>query len=156
VPARQGRRGEVAVEVTRFLGAVSILIVGAVHAQQYYDAYFSVVPTIGTLFLLSFVGSAVVGAVLLAPVQLLGRKVADLFLVLAALVAIGIALGSLVSLLISEYMPFFGFMESGYRLAIILALASDAATAVFLGAFVLIVARNRLTRSTLTSERNAS
>jgi hypothetical protein len=156
VPAGQGQRGAVAVEVTRFLGAVSVLIVGAVHAQQYYDAYFSVVPTIGTLFLLSFVGSAVVGAVLLAPVQLLGRKVADLFLVLAALGAIGIALGSLVSLLISEYRPFFGFMESGYRLAIILALASDAATAVFLGAFVLIVAHNRLAPPTLTSERNAS
>ena len=46
----------------RYLGAVSILLVGAVHAQQYYDAYFSVVPTIGTLFLLSFIGAGVVGA----------------------------------------------------------------------------------------------
>ena len=155
VSVRSSRRGEVAVEVTRFLGAVSVLIVGAVHAQQYYDAYFSVVPTIGTLFLLSFIGSAVVGAVLLAPVRLLGRKISDPVLVLAALGAIGIALGSVVSLLISEYRPLFGFMESGYRLAIVLALASDAATAVFLGAFVLIVARNRLARSTVTSERNA-
>jgi hypothetical protein len=156
VSVRSSRRGEVAVEVTRFLGAVSVLIVGAVHAQQYYDAYFSVVPTIGTLFFLSFIGSAVVGAVLLAPVRLLGRKISDLVLVLAALGAIGIALGSLVSLLISEYRPLFGFMESGYRLAIVLALASDAATAVFLGAFVLIVARNRLARPTVPSERNAS
>jgi hypothetical protein len=155
VSVRSSRRGEVAVEVTRFLGAVSVLIVGAVHAQQYYDAYFSVVPTIGTLFLLSFIGSAVVGAVLLAPVRLLGRKISDPVLVLAALCAIGIALGSVVSLLISEYRPLFGFMESGYRLAIVLALASDAATAVFLGAFVLIVARNRLARPTVTSERNA-
>ena len=156
VPARSSRRGEVAVEVTRFLGAVSVLIVGAVHAQQYYDAYFSVVHTIGTLFLLSFIGSAVVGAILLAPVRLLGRKVADLLLFLAALGAIGIALGSLVSLLISEYRPLFGFMESGYRLAIVLALASDAATAVFLGAFVLILVHNRLARRTITSARNAS
>ena len=153
---RSSRRGEVAVEVTRFLGAVSVLIVGAVHAQQYYDAYFSVVPTIGTLFLLSFIGSAVVGAVLLAPVWLLGRKISDLVLVPAALGAIGIALGSLVSLLISEYRPLFGFMESGYRSAIVLALASDVATAVFLGAFVLIVAHDRLTRPAVTSERNAS
>ena len=110
VSVRSSRRGEVAVEVTRFLGAVSVLIVGAVHAQQYYDAYFSVVRTIGTLFLLSFIGSAVVGAVLLAPVRLLGRKISDLVLVLAALGAIGIALGTLVSLLISEYTPLFGFM----------------------------------------------
>ena len=156
VSVRSSRRGEVAVEVTRFLGAVSVLIVGAVHAQQYYDAYFSVVPTIGTLFLLSFIGSAVAGAVLLAPVRLLGRKISDLVLVLAALGAIGIALGSLVSLLISEYRPLFGFMESGYRLAIVLALASDTATAVFLGAFVVIVAHDRLARPTVTCVRNAS
>jgi hypothetical protein len=140
LPARSKRRSGVAVEVARYLGAVSILLVGAVHAQQYYNAYFSVVPTIGTLFLLSFIGSGIVGAVLFAPVRRLGRSVGDLILVLAALGAIGIALGSLVSLLISEYTPLFGFMESGYRLAIVLALLFDALTAVFLGIFVAIVA----------------
>jgi hypothetical protein len=72
-----------------------------------------------------------------------GRNAGDLILVLAALGAIGIALGSLVSLLWSEYMPLFGFMESGYRLAIVLALLFDVLTTVFLGLFVLIVARNR-------------
>ena len=133
-------------EIARYFGAVSILLVGAVHAQQYYGAYFSVVPTIGTLFLLSFVGAGVVGAVLLAPVRRLGRNVGDLILVLAALGAIGIALGSLASLLISEYMPLFGFMESGYRLAIVLALLFDGFTAVFLVLFVLIVARQRRLR----------
>jgi hypothetical protein len=130
-------------EVARYFGAVSVLLVGAVHAQQYYSAYFSVVPTIGTLFLLSFIGAGVVGTVLLAPVRRLGRNLGDLTLVLAALGAIGIALGSLASLLVSEYMPLFGFMESGYRLAIVLALVFDALTTVFLGLFVLIVARQR-------------
>jgi hypothetical protein len=143
LPTRPTRHRQLAGEAARYLGAVSILLVGAVHAQQYYAAYFSVVPTIGTLFLLSFVGSGVVGAVLLAPVRRLGRKVGDLILVLAALGAIGIALGSLASLLWSEYMPLFGFMESGYRLAIVLALLFDALTTVFLGLFVLIVSRNR-------------
>ena len=138
VPARPSRT--VAGEVGRYLGAVSILLVGVVHAQQYYDAYFSVVPTIGTLFLLSFIGSAVTGAVLFTPVRRLGRKIGDLILVLAAIGAIGIAVGSLVSLLISEYMPLFGFMESGYRLAIVLALAFDGLTTVCLGVFVLITA----------------
>jgi hypothetical protein len=142
-PARRDRRTEVAGEVTRYLGALSILVVGAIHAQQYYDAYFSFVPTIGTLFLLSFIGSGVVGVVLIAPVRRLGRNIGDLILVLAAFGAIGIALGSLVSLLISEYRPLFGFMESGYRLAIVLTLVFDALTTVFLGAFVLIVARAR-------------
>src|SRR2546429_2881952 len=112
-PARRDRHRNAAGEIARYLGAVSILLVGAVHAQQYYGAYFSVVPTIGTLFLLSFVGSGVAGTLLVAPVRGLGRDIGDLILVLAALGAIGIALGSLASLLVSEYMPLFGFMESG-------------------------------------------
>jgi hypothetical protein len=143
LPARRGRRSEIAIEATRYLGALSILAVGAVHAQQYYAAFFSVVPTIGTLFLLSFVGSGVLGTVLIAPVRRLGRDLGDLVLVLAALGAIGIAVGSLASLLYSEYAPLFGFMESGYRLAIVLALVFDVATTVFLGAFVLMVVRAR-------------
>jgi hypothetical protein len=141
--ARRGRRVDVTAELARYLGAVSILVVGAIHAQQYYDAYFSFVPTIGTLFRLSFVGSAVVGVTLIAPVRRLGRTIGDVILVLAALGAIGIAFGSLVSLLVSEYTPLFGFMESGYRLAIVLTLVFDTLSTVFLGAFVLIVARSR-------------
>ena len=126
--AGRSNRRRVAGEAARYLGAVSILVVGAIHAQQYYDAYFRVVPTIGTLFLLSFIGAAVVGAVLFVPVRLLGERLGDLILSLAALGAIGIALGPLVSLLISEYMPLFGFMESGYRLAIVLTLVFDGLT----------------------------
>ena len=143
LPARRVGRTEAAGEIARYLGALSVLVVGAIHAQQYYDAYFSVVPTIGTLFLLNFVGAGVVGVVLIAPVRRLGRNIGDLILVLAALGGIGIAVGSLVSLLISEYTPFFGFMESGYRLAIVLTLVFDALTTVFLAVFVLNVARTR-------------
>ena len=139
LPARPRLRGYVAGEIARYLGAVSILLVGAVHAQQYYDAYFSIVPTIGTLFLLSFIGAGVVGVVLFAPVRRLGRGVGDLILALAALGAIGIALGTLVSLLVSEYTPLFGFMESGYRLAVVLTLVFDGLTTVFLGCFLLVV-----------------
>ena len=127
-------------EAARYLGAVSILLVGAVHAQQYYGAYFSVVPTIGTLFLLSFIGAGTVGVVLLAPVRRLGKEIGDAVLVFAALGAISIALGTLVSLLISEYTPLFGFMESGYRLAVVLTLLFDVMTTVFLGVFVALVA----------------
>jgi hypothetical protein len=143
LPARPGRRIGVGGEVARYLGALSILLVGVIHAQQYYDAYFSSVPTIGRLFLLSFIGSGVVGITLIAPVRRLGRSIGDLILVLAALGAIGIALGSLASLLISEYRPLFGFMESGYRLAIVLTLIFDSFTTIFLGLLVFIVARAR-------------
>jgi hypothetical protein len=132
--------------VTRWLGAASILMVGGIHAQQYYDAYFSSVPTIGTLFLLSFVGAGIVGAVLIAPVRLLGRGVGDLILALAALGGIGIAVGTFASLLISEYTPLFGFMESGYRLAIVLTLVFDVATTVLLGVFLYTISIDWRTR----------
>jgi hypothetical protein len=97
------RRNQVAGEIARYLGAVSVLAVGAVHAQQYYGAYFSAVPTIGTLFLLSFVGSGVVAVMLLAPVRRLGRGISDVILVLAAVGGIAIAVGSLAGLLVSEH-----------------------------------------------------
>ena len=139
-PHRPRDRQMVAAETARYLGAVSLLGVGAVHAQQYYEAYFYVVPTIGTLFLLNFIGAGVLGVVLLAPARLLGHGVGDVIFALAALGGIGIAAGSLVSLLVSEYTPFFGFMESGYRLAIVLSLLTDGLAIVFLGAFLVLLA----------------
>jgi hypothetical protein len=150
-PLRRDHRRELTGEIARYLGAVSILLVGAVHAQQYYDAYFYVVPTIGTLFLLSFIGAGIVGTVLFAPVRRLGRRVGDLILVVSALGAISIALGTLVSLLISENMPLFGFMESGYRLAIVLTLLFDVLTTAFLGVFLLIIGPRVI--HTITDER---
>ena len=133
-------------EIARFLGAASILMVGAIHAQQYYDAYFYVVPTIGPLFVLTFVGSGIVGAALLAPVRLFGGRIGDLILSVAAVAGIGIALGTLVSLVVSEYTPLFGFMESGYRLAIVLTIVFDVLSAVFLGCFLLVVGPRLLGR----------
>jgi hypothetical protein len=152
-PPRPARHGfEVAGEISRYLTALSLLGVGAVHAQQYYEAYFYAVPTIGTLFLLSFVGSGIIGATLLAPIRrILGAKVGDAVLVLGALGAIGIALGSLVSLVVSEYTPLFGFMESGYRLAIVLALVADGLTTVFALFFVTVLVGTR--RGTLFGRR---
>jgi hypothetical protein len=141
-PTRTG----VAAEIARYLGAASILVVGAIHAQQYYDAYFSYVPTIGTLFLLSFIAAGIVGAALLAPIHRLGR-LGETILALAALGAIGIALGTLVSLLVSEYTPLFGFMESGYRLAIVLTLVFDGLTTAFLSLFLLIVGPRLVSRA---------
>ena len=142
---------QVAAEIARYLGAISILVVGAIHAQQYYGAYFRVVPTIGTLFLLSFIGAGTVGAVLLSPARRLGERLGNLVLTVAALGGIGIAMGTLVSLLISEYMPLFGFMESGWRLAIVLTLVFDGLTTLFLGLFLLVVTPQLVTA--LKSER---
>src|SRR5262249_31391886 len=107
-----------------------------VHAQQYYDAYFSAVPKIGTLFMLNVIGAGAAGLVLLAPVGLLRARLADSILVLAALTGIAVSVGSLVALVASEYTPVFGFMESGYRLAIVLSLLFEGIATILLAAFL--------------------
>ena len=152
-PARAVDRGFLVGEIARYLGALSLVVVGIIHAQQYYYDYFNVVPTIGTLFLLSFVGAGVVGAMLIIPVRRLGRNLGDLILVLAALGGIGIAFGSLAALMISEYTPLFGFMESGYRLAVVLTLIFDSLTSVLLALFVVALARSRRQRAAPMSTR---
>jgi hypothetical protein len=135
-----GKPLEATGELARYVGAVSLFMVAALHAQQYYDAYFSVVPTIGTLFLLNVIGASVAGLILLAPARLLGRRAGDAILVLAALAGIAVALGSFVALIVTEYTPLFGFMESGYRLAIVLSLLFEGIATILLAAFVAIVA----------------
>jgi hypothetical protein len=134
---------EVLAEVARYLGAISLLMVAAIHAQQYYDAYFSAVPTIGRLFMVNIVGASVAGLLLLAPLELLGRRLADAILVLAALAGIGVAAGAFTALIVSEYTPLFGFMESGYRLAIELSLLFEGLATLLLAAFIATVALER-------------
>jgi hypothetical protein len=128
----------------RALGALATLAVGAVHLQQYFKLY-SGVPTIGTLFVLNFIGATVLGAALLAPVERIAGRLA---VTLAALAAIGLAATSFVFLFISERTPLFGFMEPGYDpAAIAAARISEVATVVFLGAF-LVARRTQHRRST--------
>ena len=55
---------------------------------------------------------------------------------LLAAAGVGIALGSFAGLEVSESIGLFGFMESGYRSAIVLSIALDAATVILLGAFL--------------------
>ena len=133
----------VARELSRYLGAVALLLVAAVHAQQYYDAYFSAVPTIGTLFMLDIVGAGAAGLVLLAPVGLLRVRLADAIFIVGALTGIAVAAGSFAALVISEYMPLFGFMESGYRLAIVLSLLFEGLATLALAVFVVTLVLGR-------------
>jgi hypothetical protein len=112
----------------RILGGMALLAVGAIHLQQYFELY-SEIPTIGTLFVLNFVGATVVGLGLLAP---LGRLHP-----LLALVGVGMAATSFVFLAISERTPLFGFQEPGYDPEAILASRiTEGATVVLLGAFL--------------------
>jgi hypothetical protein len=120
----------------RALGALSLLAVGAIHLQQYFELY-SGVPTIGTLFVLNFAGATILGLGLLAPVErLLGRLGAPV-LALLALAGMAEAATGFVFSLISERTPLFGFMEPGYDPAAILAArVAEVATVVLLGGFV--------------------
>jgi hypothetical protein len=121
--------------IARVLGALSLLAVGTVHLQQYFELY-SEVPTIGTLFVLNFVGATVVCVGLLAPLERLGRwgRAARTLLALAGIVQ---AATAFVFLVISERTPLFGFQEPGYDpSAIAASRIAEVATVVFLGAFL--------------------
>jgi hypothetical protein len=121
----------------RGLGALAVLAVGSIHLQQYFKLY-SEIPTIGTLFLLNFLGATAIGLGLLLPVErLLGRRRGDAALALLALAGVGLAVTAFVFLAIAEQTPLFGFMEPGYDPAPILASrVAEAATVLLLGGFL--------------------
>ena len=116
----------------RVLGALSLLTVGAVHLQQYFDLY-SAIPTIGTLFALNFVGATIIGLCLLVPVERLLGRLGGAVVALLTVGGIAQAATAFVFLMISEHTPLFGFMEPA---AILTARIAEATTVVLLGAFL--------------------
>jgi hypothetical protein len=140
VPAT-GRMG--LLRLTRVGGALALLVVGGVHLEQYTVAYYSVIPTIGPLFLVNFIAATVIGLTLLVPLGRNAGPIRFVFDSLVALAGIGVSLGALTALLISEHTPLFGFMEHGYRSEIVIALAAEATATLLLGAFVVCAARRR-------------
>src|SRR2546421_12987214 len=96
-------------QAARYLGAAALLGVGIDHIQQYVGASYSVIPTIGTLFALNFVSSVVLAAGLVAPIERAFPRRGKPILGFLAMSGIGVALGSLVGLLISEQTPLFAF-----------------------------------------------
>jgi hypothetical protein len=125
-PARRSGAGAL-----RSLGATAVLVVGAVHLEQYFGVHFEVVPVIGPLFALNFAGATLIGLGLLVPHPRLRA-----LQVLLALGGIGLAATSFVFLLVSEHGSIFGFQDYGYRPAIIIALAAEAVAVVTLGAYL--------------------
>jgi hypothetical protein len=81
------------------------------------------------------VAATALGLFLLSPIRFGGRAGAILDRG-AAIAGVGLAAGGFVSLLISEHASLFGFTEHGYRLAIVLALASEALAIVSLTFFL--------------------
>jgi hypothetical protein len=116
----------------RVLGALLLLFVGLDHYYEYSAQSYSVIPTIGTLFLLNFISATAVGLLLLAPLERITSRFGLLAVRVAAVSGFAIASSSLLALLVSEQTKLFGFMESNYRPAILVAIASEAAAAVVL------------------------
>jgi hypothetical protein len=120
---------------TRVLGALSLLVVGVVHLQQYLEFYSAIV-TIGTLFVLNFVGATAIAIGLLVPVERLLKRWGAAALALLTFGGVALPATSFVFLLISERTPLFGFMEPGYDpQAIMLSRVSEVLTVVLLGGY---------------------
>ena len=141
--------------VTRALGGLALLVVGGVHFQQYQYEFYSSIPTIGPLFLATFVVATALGLFLLVPVRRSSGRRRKFMDTVAALLGVGVAAGAFVGLLISEHTPLFGFMEHGYRFAIVLALTSEAVAIAMLAMFVARGPRSS-SRSGTASRQDAS
>jgi hypothetical protein len=125
----------------RYLGAVAVLATGVAHIEQYAVDDYSSVPTIGTLFLLNFIAAVVIAVGLIAPLRRVAGRHADAVYTVMAVAGIGLGVGSLAGLFISETSGLFGFVEHGYRMAIVVAIAVEAAATVLLLVFLLVSGR---------------
>jgi hypothetical protein len=125
---------------TRLLGAAALLGVGLDHLDELSAGHYSAIPTIGTLFALNFASATLVAGGLVVPWQRLGGLAGRLAPRLLAAGGIGIAAGSLAGLLVSESTGLFGFMETGYRGAIVFAIGLDVAALVLLSAHLAVAA----------------
>ena len=119
-----------------YLGAIAVLATGVLQIQQYSGQSYSTIPTIGTLFFLNFVSAVVVAVGLVAPLERVAGRYADAIRALFAVGGIGIAVGSLVGLFVSETTGLFGFVEHGYRTAIVLAIVAEVAAIFFLAVYL--------------------
>ena len=137
----------------RFVGALSILGVGAVHLERYGNGY-STIPTIGTLFLLNAISAGIVGFGLLLPLErALGPRRGNGAVGVLALAGVGIAVGSLVALFVSESTTLFGFSEHGYGTPMVIAIALEAVATVLLAPLAAISIRRSVAQPAASAQR---
>ncbi len=138
-------------QMMRRIGVLAVLVTGAVHLQQYLGDYHSI-PTIGPLFLLNAIGSAVVAVGLLLPVE---RRFAlrrgEIVVGMLALGGVAIGLGALISLYIAETGTLFGFSEGTLESVMWIAIVAELAAVLTLGP----VAVANLFRSSTTTRSTA-
>lgn len=128
------KTGRWAVIGLRATGALALIAMGALHLQQYYDAGYSAIPTIGTLFVLNFAGGVALGLPLLLPVERLPGRAGAVAVPLLAFTGAAMAATAFAFLLISQQTPLFGWLETAKTSAITVALVSEAIATVSLGA----------------------
>jgi len=128
---------------TRVLAAALLLFVGADHYYEYSAGHYSVLPTIGTLFLLNLISATAIGLLLLFPLQHILSRFGRGALLIVTLSGFGVAATSLAALLVSEQTRLFGWMEPNHRPAILVAIASEAAATLCLGLLLVLTVRSR-------------
>ncbi len=111
-------------DTLRYLGAALVLVVGAIHLQQYLD-FINDVPTIGELFLLNAAGAGAIVVMLVTRPRTLG-----------ALSGIALSAGALVSVAISLASSLFDYSEPSLRFPIVLAIASELVAIAVLTAYL--------------------
>jgi mannose/fructose/N-acetylgalactosamine-specific phosphotransferase system component IIC len=119
--------------VLRLLAAASLFGIGGVHIQQYIVQDYRVIPTIGPLFLLNFIAGTVLGLYFLIPARARVGRVRARADTVAELSGLAVAIGGAVALTVSEHTKLFGFMEHGYRFAIVFTFAAEGVAIVVLG-----------------------
>jgi hypothetical protein len=129
-------RRSIIARAARYLGAVAVLAIGIDHIGQYAVDNYSTVPTIGTLFLLNFIASVIVTIGLIAPLDPIARQYSDAVRALFAIGGIALGVLSLAGLFVSETTGLFGFVEHGYRMAIVVAIVVEVAAALLLAVFL--------------------
>jgi hypothetical protein len=136
-PARLGtQQRSIIAQASRYLGALAVLATGIAHIEQYSVDNYSTVPTIGTLFLLNFIAAIVIAVGLTAPLRRVAGRYTGVVRAVLAVGGIGLGVGSLAGLFISETTGLFGFVEHGYRMAIVVAIVAEVAASVLLVAFL--------------------
>jgi len=103
---------------SRLAAIALVAVIAGVHFEQYVD-FMSQIPTIGVLFLLNAAGGAGLVFALASRERVLR--------LLAAIGAIGLAGGSLVSIAIALSGNFFGYSEPTLRLPIVIAILAEVA-----------------------------
>jgi hypothetical protein len=129
--------------VARYGGALGLLAMAAIHLEEYAANSYSQIPTIGTLFLLNFIGGTALALALMSPLDRLPNGRGRPLLLTLAVAGAAMAAVSIAFLLVSERTTLFGFHEAGYGPAIVLALIAEGVALVCLAGFAASRGRTR-------------